>query len=600
MYQNELAKAKTAAKLMTYDKEDLKKIVLDTVKEASDIVGSTLGPNGRVVLIERQENLPPYVTKDGISVFNAMAFENPTAQAILEAARDAAAKTNTEAGDSTTTATVLAEALIRRGFNYLEQNPKLSTQSVMRELEKAYKDLVTPFIKANSVKIKPDDTEDLLRKVSMIATNSDKEMTDAVVDAFNQVGHNGNITISEESGPSGYAIDKINGFPIARGFEDSCGRFLEDFINDRPNYRAVLDKPRFILYHGVINEIGTIINILQKIAGEAIPEDMNEVPDMSPNIVIVAHGFSETMLAFFSKNFKNEQSLNMIPLKTPLSPQANGQYHFLMDLAAFTGAKVFDPLTMPLQNAETSDLGLKSMARFEFNRYRSLITGDPTEEALFPRIEELEQQVKNAESEADKEIIGERLAILSGGIAKIKVVGSSEAEIKEKKARVEDAVCAVKGALRAGVLPGGARTLLILGHKILTGNYSKAVKKIMGMAFYEPIRRILENGGYSEGEISVVLLRHENESDFMTTYNTLTNEFGNAIDMGVVDSAEAVGMAIKNSLSVAKMLMGLSAVIVFKRDYAEDLKRSEDYEETQKNIKQSENEELKARFSQDE
>ena len=157
MYQNELAKAKTAAKLMTYDKESLKKIVLDTVKVASDLVGSTMGPNGKVVLIERQENLAPYVTKDGISVFNSIAFENPTAQAVLEAARDASSKTNSEAGDGTSTATVLAEALIRRGFNYLEQNPKLSTQSVMRELEKTYKEVVLPFIKEKSIKIKPDD-----------------------------------------------------------------------------------------------------------------------------------------------------------------------------------------------------------------------------------------------------------------------------------------------------------------------------------------------------------------------------------------------------------------------------------------------------------
>src|SRR5271166_3038778 len=254
MYGREFVKSKTAAKTITSDSKKLKQVVLNTVGRASELVGSTLGPNGKVVLIERQEQLPPFTTKDGITVFNSMAFSDPTAQAVLEAARDSSSKTNVEAGDGTTTATILAESLIRLGFEYLEKNPQLSVQLVMRELESTYNDLVIPFVNKNAVKITNDNSSDLLKKVAMIATNNDDEMSTSVIEAFDLVGHNGNITIAEMSGSSGFEVEKIEGFPIARGFEDSCGRFLEEFIGDKGNYRTVLEKPKFVLYNGKLNE----------------------------------------------------------------------------------------------------------------------------------------------------------------------------------------------------------------------------------------------------------------------------------------------------------------------------------------------------------
>lgn len=293
----EYSKSKTAAKIITYESTSLKKVVLDTVAKASALVGSTLGPNGKVVLIERQENLPPFTSKDGITVFKSMAFANSTAQAVLEAARDSSSKTNVEAGDGTTSATILAEALIRLGFEYLEKNPHLSTQKVMRELENAYKNEIVPFIKGNSLKITNDNDSDLLRKVSMIATNHDEEMTDSVIEAFDLVGHNGQITISEVPGGMGYGVEKIEGFPIARGFEDSCGRFIEEFINDKSNYRTVLEKPHFLLYNGKITEPNALIPILQQLENAV---NLVENP-YSPNLVIVAHHFSDTVLAFCTK-----------------------------------------------------------------------------------------------------------------------------------------------------------------------------------------------------------------------------------------------------------------------------------------------------------
>lgn len=615
----ELAKSKTAVKKITYDGEKLKKTVLDTVKKASDLVGSTLGPNGKVVLIERQENLPPFATKDGITVFNSMAFADSTAQAILEAARDSSSKTNVEAGDGTTTATILAEALIRLGFEYLQKHPHLSSQKVMRELEKAFIEKIVPFIEKNAVKVSNSNADDLLKKVALISTNSDKEMANAVLEAFGLVGYNGNITIAETAGASGFEVEKIEGFPIARGFEDTCGRFVEEFINDKSNYRTILDRPRFILYNGKINSMSTILPAIEKI-GMAYDYAIQANEKFSPNIVIVAHHFSEDVLANLAFNFKTANSLNIFPLKSMMTQQTNSPYHFLVDMAAFSGATVFDPISRPLESLELKDLGIETMESFECYRYKSVIFGQPDEFLVITRAEELEKQSEHAESSLDSEILRERLAILTGGIARLKVKGSSEAELKEKRHRVEDAVAAIKGALKFGVLPGCAKTLLVLAQELKEdASLSDAVRFIMPTAFFSPFQRIMTNGGHNEDEISdvwgeMMVIREEfqtetelklnpvlklvykllnkpttikqnflklGKKEFWHTYDAMNFEYGHGIEIGVVDSASAVLMSIKNSLGVAKMLMGLSGIVVFQRDSDLDRNESDSYHSEQ-------------------
>ena len=593
MYQREFVKAKTAAKVMT-NGENLKNIVLQTIGEANRYVGDTLGPNGHVVLIERQENLPPYTTKDGITVFNSMAFSDPTAQAILEAARDSSSQTNVEAGDGTTTATILAEALIRLGFQYLEKNPHLSVQQVMRELEDTYRDLVIPFVQNNAVKITNDNDADLLRKVAMIATNNDAEMADAVVRGFDLVGHNGNITITEVPGgaASGFGVEKVEGFPIARGFEDSCGRFLEEFINDKANYRTILEKPKFVLYNGKINDPSILFPILLKVSAATGLKEENVLDSgatFTPNIVIMAHHFSDVTIAWMAKNFANSGSLNIIPVKVPLlTQQASAPYQFLLDVSAFTGASVFDPLTNPIEEALLTDLGTAPIQFFEFHRYKSVIIGQPDEILVVQRVEELETQAKQAESSLDAEMLNERMALLTGGIARIKVFGSSESELKEKKHRVEDAVCAIKGALKEGVLPGCAKTLLTLSYMIMHSDRSDAVRAIMGKALRAPFKRIFTNGGYSLEYLNEVYTNVlDLEKSFFYTYDALNKQYGDALDMGIIDSASAVLMSLKNSLGVAKMLMGLSGIIVFQRDLGKEVSASRNNEEQNETMREA-------------
>lgn len=607
MFHREMAKAKTAAKTITYDHHKIKQVVLKTLAEASTLVGSTLGPNGELVLIERQENLGPYMTKDGITVFNSMAYADPTAQAVLEAARDSSSKTNVEAGDGTTTATILAESLIRNGFEYLEKNPRLSVQKIMRDLEKTFDNVIEPFITANSVKINAKNQKDLLRKVAMISTNNDADMADAVIKCFDMVGTNGNVTIIEASGVSGFAVEKIEGLPIARGFEDSCGRFLEEFINDKSNYRTILEKPKFLLYNGQLNDINRLLPILSKV-GDASDSQKFGDKAFSPNLVIIAHHFSEEVIAQLAYNFKAANTIKAVPLKCPITYQANSGYHFLQDLASFTGAKVFDPLNNPLPLAGLGDLGLDSMKSFEYNRYKSTILGTPDEMLLLLRVSELEQQSKSAESEYDSEVLKERLAMLTGGLARLKVFGSSEIELKEKRHRVEDAVCSVKSSIKDGVLPGCAKVLNLLSLKIRNDeSLSEAVRYIMGRAFLEPFKRLLINGGNNIEDINRIFNEMMGvKPDFIDrsklflsgnswkpklpsyTYDALAKRFGDAIEIGVIDSASAVQFAIKNSLSVAKMLMGMSGIVVFKRDMNLDVEDAQSYHDTTRMIREAE------------
>ncbi|MEO0304743.1 MAG: TCP-1/cpn60 chaperonin family protein, partial [candidate division WOR-3 bacterium] len=504
-------KVKQAIKQVVYSPDILEKAILQTTSLAADVVGSTLGPHGKVVLIERQENLPPYTTKDGITVFNSIGLSDSISQVVLEALRDSSSKTNIEAGDGTTTATILAHSIVKEGLRVRKENPSISVQQIVRELELLYRDVIQPFITDNAIKVpikNYESAKEMLKKVALISTNSDQEMADAVLKCFDLVGHNGHVNIVESAGTSGYEVEKIEGFPIGRGFEESCGRYLEEFINDKANYRIVLTKPRFILYNGKINDLSTLMPAIEKLSAafeESIQKGDNT---FSPNIVLVAHHFSDEVLAALAYNFKNPSTLNIVPLKTPMTIQSNSPYHFLLDLAAFTGAGLFDPLSKPLTSFDLQCLGVPTMENFECYRYRSVLLGEPDEMILQLRAEELQMQANNAASSLDAELTKERLGILVGGIARLKIRGSSEAELKEKKHRVEDAVLAIKGAIKWGILPGCSKTLLYLSYlcsSLKEKSKYRYASQILTKSFLAPFFKILKNGGYNDNYINKLL-----------------------------------------------------------------------------------------------
>lgn len=565
----EYAKIKSVAKQVTVKGPKLQKLVLNTMKTISDVVGATLGPGGQPVLIERSEHdLPATVTKDGVTVFRALGFEDSAAHCIMETARDASVRTASEAGDGTTTATILAEAIVRKISEYIHRNPTVSPQKVVRHLEKVFGDFIRPEIAKLStmVDVESDEGKRHLEAVAKVSANGDVDLAKAVMQCFEITGDDGNVTISESSGPSHYEVEKVNGFGIHMGYDESCAKYYPQFINDAGNQRVYMEKPVFILYHGRISEIQSVQKLLEKVG------DCWEGGSEHHNVVLVATGFSDSVLASLALNFSHPKTINVFPLLAPQSPQSSGQLQFLYDLSAITGARVLNQLSAPLNDAEVIDLG-PGIDYFEAYRFRSTAVGYADEDLRLIRIDELKEMLTNPESQLDAMFIQERIAKLAGGIAKLRVIGSSNGELKEKRDRAEDAVCGVRGAIKHGCLPGGGWTLMKLCHVM---PHDDIVDSILRPAFMAPIERLFLNSGIIEpGEAQHILspVLEGLQNNVPIVYDFLEQKHVNAYEAGLLDSTPAVLEAVRASISIASQLGTLGGIVVFARDH--ELERSE-------------------------
>lgn len=527
---------------------DLQNLILQTLKTCSDLVGSTLGPGGMSVVIERQEeNMPPIVTKDGVTVFRSLGFTDPTAHVLMETARDASIRTASEAGDGTTTATILAEAFVRYTQEYCNKHPQVSPQLVVRTLQKTFKNVIEP--KIDSMLIRPTmgtpEGQTQLHAVAKVSANGDSDLADAVMQCFDIIGDAGNVTIVEATGPSKYVVQKIEGYAIPLGFEECCGPFYQKFVNDPGAQQCLLDRPSFIVYHGRITDFNMLYPILNMIAG-AVNDGVQlvEGKKLTHNVVILATGFSETVLAQLAGGFVMEGTLNVFPLLAPMSAVRTGQFDFLMDIAAMSGASMMDPLEKPLQNFSMDDLGVGPTS-FECTRFRSSVIGFRDELLLFDRIDQIQKQLTEvAASDLDKILLRERLAKLTSGIARLIVQGPSNGEIKERRDRAEDAVCAVRGAIKYGALPGGGVVLSELV-TLLVENPDPIVAEVMSSALLEPIIRLYVNAGFSPD----IALQMTEGLEPGKTFDVLEGKWVDPVAGGILDSAPAVREAIRNSIS---------------------------------------------------
>lgn len=574
---NSYRKIKTAAKEVLVKGEKLDNVKLETLATLSSVVGSTLGPGGSPVLIERQEyGLPNLVTKDGVTVFQYMGFQDPAKHAIMEAARDAAVRTATEAGDGTTTATVLSEAIVRNVHNYCKNTARVSPQKVLRTLHGMFSEHIEPTIKELS--ITPNQTD--LKAVAKLSANGDEELATAVMACFDAVGDDGSISLVEVAGPSKYEVETIKGFPISVGYEDSCKNFFPLFLNDRARNRTVLEKPIFILYHGALTEMQPLVPIFNEM--DEIMSNPETADKVSGNIVVIATGFSENVLARLGNNFAQENMqtklLKVLPIVAPKTIIQNSELHFLQDIQAVTGAKIFDSITQPLPYGKVSELG-SNIDLFEMTRYRSTIYGISDEDLLLAHAEEVRNAMENAETQYDKKILEERYSKLVGGVAKLKIYGPSTGETREKRDRAEDAVFAVRGAKKHGCLPGGGWTLLKLIEILKSQDFDedsiKVRDEVLNPSLKEPFLRLLDNAGMDDQEKNSI--GHYITSHFATTpdttYDVLNYRFVSARKSGILDSTPAVLEAIRNALSIASILGVLGGTIVYKRD--DDLERAD-------------------------
>lgn len=535
---------RSKAKHVISNKSDLNKIVLDTINNMATIVASTLGPGGSGVLIER-DGLPPCITKDGVTVAKALGSASAEANVIIEAAKEICLNTAKEAGDGTTTAIILASAIVNEGQEFLRNNPKYNPQRMVNELQQAYSEVVVPFLQQQA---RPCETEDQLMQVATISANGDLNIAKSVVEAVIAAGQDGTVLIEENQGML-TRVENIDGYIVTTGLKD-LGQVGTVFINDRSNQQVKMDQGIVVLYDGSINDL-KVPGLIQ----EAIQSE-NGYVDGSP-IVVFAHSFADQVLDKFAKTTKG--GITVIPIKTPRSGLPNGASMFLRDMAAYTGAVVYDPSSVEEMDIE----GLGQFDTATVNMYESFIVCQPDAAALEDRINELKSIAKAAFSEMDRSFIRAAIARLTGGISTIYVGGASDLEVREKKARVEDAVEAVRSAIAEGIVPGGCTIHLKLYDYLAAQTQHKPSWNILLTALTQPFNKLMTNCGEDPQEV----LSAVRSSNFDTAvFDANEHKVVDAWQAGIIEPVKVIRVSLNNALSVASLLTTLGGLVVVPRN----------------------------------
>jgi chaperonin GroEL len=412
---------------------------------------------------------------------------------------------------------------------------------------------------------------EVLRGVAKVSANGDEELADAVLACFDVIGDEGNVTLTEAAGPSKYLVQKVEGYPIPIGYEDSCGFAANKFVNDISTQSCVMENPVFLLYFGKITDFNSLWPIIQTVTEEINSGTEVKGHKVTHNFVVAATGFTEEVLANLAVQFPAEGMINVYPLRVPMAPVKSGTYDFLLDLAAITGATVFDALEKPLQNFSIEDLGI-GPRMFEATRFRSSIIGHLDGDLVLARVDQIQKQLgETAISELEKNLLRERLAKITSGIARLIVQGSSHGEIKERRDRAEDAICAVRGAIKHGALPGGGVCLAALSaglsdigtsHPEMGEGTAEIASAVASQALLEPVRRLYSNAGYSPDETSAMIERLSE----LETFDLYNERWVDPQQEGLLDSLPAVKEAIRNAISVAASAGTCGGIISFPRD----------------------------------
>ena len=540
---------KSKAKEIISDKGVINDIVCKTIEDMATIVKSTLGPGGRGVLIER-DGQSPLVTKDGVTVAKSLGVDNAGANVIIEAAKEICLNTATEAGDGTTTAIVLADAIIKAGQKFLQDNPKYNPQKIVSELRKLYNEVICKYLKDNAIiGLKAEQ----LISVATISANGDGDIADVAVEAVLSAGDDGTVLIEESQGNE-TKVESIDGYIVTAGLKE-LGQIGPIFINDNAGQQVSMDNGAIFLYDGTINNIKTLSYMQDALEGTEL---------YGSPIVIFAHDFSDTVLDKIAKNVKS--GFVFAPVKTPRAGVPNSRSMFLRDMAAYSDATVFDPGN--IEQIEHSDFGRFTSAKC--NMYETFVISEPNTERIDARVKELKAITESCHSDYDKMFIKAAIGRLTGGISTIYVGGTSDLEIREKKGRVEDAVEAVRSAIAEGVIPGGCSVQNMLASLIDGIEGYPASKTIMAQALRHPFEVLLENCGENYDDIWGDLFIHMDYKESgplpKKIFNADTHELDNPWDCGVIEPAKVCRVSIANALSVASLLMTLGGIVVVPRD----------------------------------
>src|SRR5499426_879561 len=514
--------------------DDARQRMFRGVNILANAVKVTLGPKGRNAVLEKSFGAPT-VTKDGVSVAKEVElkdkFENMGAQMVKEVASN----TSDEAGDGTTTATVLAQAIIREGLKAVASG--INPMDLKRGIDKA----VTTAVDELKRLSKPCKDQKAIAQVGTISANSDESIGKTIADAMEKVGKEGVITVEEGSGLA-------NELEVVEGMQFDRGYLSPYFINSQANQTAELEKPLILLADKKISNIREMLPLLEGVAKAG-----------RPLLVVAEDVEGEALATLVVNNIRG--ILKVASVKAP--GFGDRRKAMLQDIAILTGGTVIsDEVGLQLEKVSLNDLG--QAKRIEVGKENTtIIDGAGKAADIKARIESIRQQAEEATSDYDKEKLQERVAKLSGGVAVIKVGAATEIEMKEKKARVEDALHATRAAVEEGVVPGGGVALLraakALGALEVEGD-QKTGLEILRRAMEEPLRRIAENAGH---EPAVVLARVREGKDDLG-FNALTETYEPLLAAGVIDPTKVVRTALQNAASVAGLLLTTEAAIAEK------------------------------------
>ena len=498
----------------------------------ADAVKVTLGPKGRNAVLEKSFGAPT-ITKDGVSVAKeielADRFENMGAQMVKEVA----SHTSDEAGDGTTTATVLAQAILREGLKAVAAG--MNPMDLKRGIDKAGIKIVEELRTLS----RPCEDDKAIAQVGTISANADDSIGNIIAEAMSKVGKEGVITVEE-----GSALE--NELDVVEGMQFDRGYLSPYFINDNESQSVELENPYILLHDKKISNIRDLLPLLEGIAKSGQP------------LLIVAEDVEGEALATLVVN-NIRGIVKVAAVKAP--GFGDRRKAMLEDIAILTGGTVIsEEVGLSLEKATLNDMGQAKKIQIT-KENTTLIDGAGQADTIKGRVEQIRKQIEDATSDYDREKLQERVAKLSGGVAVIKVGAATEIEMKEKKARVEDALHATRAAVEEGVVPGGGVALLravdAAGDLKVDNHDQEMGVKILRRAVEEPLRQIVANAG----DDASVILNKVRESDGANGYNAATGEYGDLLEMGILDPTKVTRLALQNATSVAGLLLTTEAMV---------------------------------------
>ena len=521
-----------AAKQIVYS-ENSRQAILRGVNQLADAVKVTLGPKGRNVVLEKKFG-GPTITKDGVTVAKEVELKDPLENMGAQMVREVASKTSDVAGDGTTTATVLAQCIFREGVKSVAAgaNPMELKRGIERAVE-----AVVEEVKKYSIETKTNET---IAQVGTISANGDATIGNTIAEAMKKVGKDGVITV-EESKTMVTELETVEGMQFDRGYLSPY------FVSDPERMECVLEDPYILIHEKKISNMKDLLPVLEQIARSGKP------------LLVIAEEVEGEALATLVVN-KLRGTLNACAVKAP--GFGDRRKAMLEDIAILTGGKaIFEETGIKLEGVKLEDLGKAKRVTVDKDN-TTIIDGGGKAKDIEGRIKQLRAQVEDTSSEYDREKLQERLAKLAGGVAVIKVGAATETEMKEKKARVEDALHATRAAVEEGIVPGGGVALLRAASVLDTlksgDNDEKIGINIIRRACEEPVRQIVGNGGW-EGAIVIEKIRANKDANY--GFNAATGGYEDLVKAGVIDPTKVTRSALQNAASISALMLTTEAMI---------------------------------------